>query len=187
MSNFAGGMLRKGPDNIWTLAVPIPGTSPMPLIDSDEDAGKYVKGILLNREKVLGKRIYASTDYYTVDEIVQQFKEQFPEDGKGAKAVELPHDVFIGIMTQMGRGSAAQEMLENMRLFNEFGYYGGADLKESHSVSQYRPTVPKDTNLIFLDLGRQIDHLEGILGQIRSFRRTEVDSRLVRCRGRSWA
>jgi hypothetical protein len=58
MSNLPGGALRQSPeDNAWTLALPLPGAAPMPLFDTANDAGKFVKGILLNREKVLGKRI----------------------------------------------------------------------------------------------------------------------------------
>jgi uncharacterized protein YbjT (DUF2867 family) len=141
MSNLPGGIFRQAPpNNAWTLALPIPVNSPVPLFDTEDDAGKFVKGILLNREKALGKRIYCATDYYTVNEIVQQFKEQYPEAGKDAKAVELPHDVFKGIMEKSGRGGhVAEEMLQNMRLMSEFGYYGGADLTESHSVSSQSP------------------------------------------------
>jgi hypothetical protein len=137
MSNLPGGMLRQSPpDNAWTLALPIPTNSPIPLFDAAEDTGKFVKGILLSREKTLGKRVYGATDYYTINQIAEQFKEQYPEAGKDAKVVELPHNVFKGIMVN-ARGSeeVAEEMLQNMRLMSEFGYYGGADLSESHSVS----------------------------------------------------
>jgi hypothetical protein len=141
MSNLPGGMFRQlPPNNSWTLALPIPGSTPVPLLDSVDDTGKFVKGILLNREKTLGKRIYAATDYYTLDQVVEQFKEQYPEAGKDAKVVELPHGVFKDILTKQGLGEEnAEELLQNMRLMNEYGYYGGADLKESHSVSHSRP------------------------------------------------
>lgn len=142
MANLPGGMLRQlPPNNAWTLGLPIPGSSPVPLLDSQEDSGKFVKGILLNREKTLGKRIYAATDYYTLDQIVEQFKEQYPEAGKDAKTVELPHEVFKGILMSSGglNEENAEDLLQNMRLLNEYGYYGGADLKESQSVSYLRP------------------------------------------------
>lgn len=101
-----------------------------------EDTGKFVKGILLNREKVLGKRIYGATKYYTLTEILNEFKEQFPVAGEGADNVELPHDVYKGILGSVGLSDEAQEeLLQNMRLLNEFGYYGGGSLDESHSVS----------------------------------------------------
>lgn len=137
MSNLPGGMFRQlPPNNAWTLGLPIPTSTPIPLLDTKDDTGKFVKGILLNREKALGKRIYGATNYYTVAEIVKEFQEQYPESGKDAQAVELPQQVFKGIL--MGAGTpeeSAEELLQNMRLMNEFGYYGGADLKESHEVS----------------------------------------------------
>lgn len=136
MSNLPGGMLRQAPpNNDWTLALPIPGTSPVPLLNTAGDTGKFVKGILLNREKTLGKRIYGATDYYTLEEMVKQFKELYPEAGKTAKTLELPHQVFKDILGKSGMPEEGrEELLQNMRLLNEFGYYGGAKLDESHSV-----------------------------------------------------
>jgi hypothetical protein len=136
MSNLPGSMFRPYlPDNEWILGLPIPTSSPVPLLDTEDDTGKFVKGILLNREKVLGKRIYGATDYYTPDKIVKEFKDLFPEAGKNAKAVELPHEVFKGHLAQSGIAPEGQEeLLQNMRLMNEFGYYGHAKLDESHSV-----------------------------------------------------
>jgi hypothetical protein len=124
MSNLPGGMFRKSPpNNDWTLALPIPGSTPVPLLDTADDTGKFVKGILNNRKKTLGKQIYGATDYYTLDEMVKEFKELYPEAGKTAKTVELPHQVFKDIMGKTGvPAESAEELLQNMRLMNEFGY-----------------------------------------------------------------
>jgi hypothetical protein len=137
MSNLPGGMFRQvPPNNDWTLALPIPANSPVPLLDTAADTGKFVKGILLNREKTLGKRIFGATDYYTLTQIVDQFKELYLEAGKTANTAELPHEVFKSILGSTGMSPDSQEeLLQNMRLMNEFGYYGGASLEESHSVS----------------------------------------------------
>lgn len=146
MSNVPGNMFRQlPPDNDWTLGLPIPTNTPVPLLDPADDTGKFVKGILLNREKALGKRIYGATDYYTVAEIVKEFQEQYPEAGKTAKAVELPHDVFKGVLAKAGTSEeSAEELLQNMRLMSEYGYYGGADLKESHEILVDKLTTWKD-------------------------------------------
>lgn len=146
MSNLPGGMFRQAPpNNDWTLALPIPGSSPVPLLATAEDTGKFVKGILLNREKVLGKRILATTEYYTLDEMVKEFKELYPEAGKSAKTVELPHEVFKGIMGKSGLPEEGQEeLLQNMRLMSEYGYYGGASLDESHAIVGDKLTTWKD-------------------------------------------
>jgi uncharacterized protein YbjT (DUF2867 family) len=142
MSNLPGGMFRQvPPNNDWTLGLPIPASTPVPLLNTAGDTGKFVKGILLNREKTLGKRIYGATDYYTLTQIVEAFKEVYPEAGKTAKTAELPHQVFKDILGSTGMPEeAGEELLQNMRLMNEFGYYGGANLDESHSV---RNPVPK--------------------------------------------
>ncbi|KAE9368418.1 NmrA-domain-containing protein [Stipitochalara longipes BDJ] len=146
MSNLPGGMFRQAPpNNDWTLALPIPSSTPIPLLDTADDTGKFVKGILNNREKTLGQRIYGATNYYTIDEIVKEFKEQYPEAGKTAKSAELPHEVFKGIMMKTGAPeTSAEELLQNMRLMNEFGYYFGASLDESHSILSDKLTTWKE-------------------------------------------
>lgn len=146
MSNLPGGSLRQGPpNNDWALSLPIPASTPVPLLDTAKDTGSFVKGILLNREKCLGKRVLGATDYYTLKEILDQFRELYPQAGKNAKNVELPHQLFKDIMTQSGADDkSAEEMLENMRLMNEFGYFGGASLKESHEVLVDKLTTWKE-------------------------------------------
>jgi hypothetical protein len=47
--------------------------------------------------------------------------------GKKVAYREVPHDVFKSFLSE----AVAQELLENMLLFQDPGYYGGADLKES--------------------------------------------------------
>jgi len=146
MSNLPGGMFRQAPpNNDWTLALPIPSTSPIPLLDTADDTGKFVKGILNNREKTLGMQIYGATNYYTIEEIVKEFKELYPEAGKTAKSAELAHDVFKGNIMKTGApAESAEELLQNMRLMNEFGYYFGASLDESHSILGDKLTTWKE-------------------------------------------
>lgn len=137
MSNFPNGNLKQSPpNNDWTLAMPVPVTAQVPLFATIEDAGKFVKGILNNREKTLGKRVLAATKYYSFQEMLDAFKAAFPEAGKTAQYFEAPHDVYKGFLTSAGLPEfAAQELLENMRLLNEGGYYGDESLEWSHSVS----------------------------------------------------
>ncbi|KAI6717024.1 hypothetical protein JHW43_000490 [Diplocarpon mali] len=103
MSNVPGSNFRRAPPNHdWAFALPVPSSAPIPLLSTADDVGKFVMGILLNREKVLGKQIYGATDYQTPDQIAQPFKEQFPEAGKTAKSVELLHQVFKEIQGSKG-------------------------------------------------------------------------------------
>ncbi|KZL88075.1 NmrA-like family protein [Colletotrichum incanum] len=143
MSNLPGGMFRQTPpDNAWALTLPIPASSPIPFFDAAADTGKFVKGIVLNREKVLGKRILAATAYTTAGEAVEVFKKVYPEAGKTARYNEASHDDFRKAFISMGMPDfAAEEMLQNMRLLNEFGYYGGEKLDESHAIVEDKLTT----------------------------------------------
>lgn len=157
--------------NTWTLQMPFAANTPMPLIDAATDTGKYVKSILHQREKMLGKRILAAADYYTAQEVVDVFVEAKPEAGKGASYKEVSPAIFRAYLRDdLGFGEGAQdELLENMQLLSEFGYFGGADLAESNSVSHSRPSVEngnamcKTVELLttrWIDLDRQVDQLE---------------------------
>jgi NmrA-like family len=136
MSNIPGGMFRQLPPlNAWTFSLPIPVTSQIPLLDAVRDTGKFVKGMVLNKDKVLGKNVLGATSYVTCGEIVDTFKKLFPEAGKMAKYFELPHDLFRDMQKQRGMPDfVAEELLENMLLMNEFGYYFGESLDWSHTL-----------------------------------------------------
>lgn len=134
MPNFPGQMLRPyPPQNNWTLGLPIPGSAPIPLYNP-ADTGKYIKAAVLNREKMLGRRILAATEYKTAQEVVDIFKRVFPVAGKTATYFELPKEVFHKAMTDSGSPDfVSTEMYENMRLMADFGYYGGESLEWTHS------------------------------------------------------
>lgn len=138
MSNIPGGMMRPNPqseEHEWALMLPIPADSPMPLFDAGADTGKFVKGILLHRDQTLGKRIYGATDYYTCEQIAEEFKEAKPEIGKGARYIQVAPEAFKQGLAMGGMNDVAQEeLLQNIQFMPEFGYFGKADLKESQSV-----------------------------------------------------
>ncbi|KAJ0267487.1 hypothetical protein COL940_014324 [Colletotrichum noveboracense] len=145
MPNLPRQMLSQNPpDNNWALALPIPGDAPIPLYNP-EDTGKYIKAAVLNREKMLGQRILAATEYKTGHAIVNDFKEIFPEAGKSATYVELPEKTFKEAMISSGSPEfVATEMYENMRLMADFGYYGGESLDQTHAIVEDTLTTWKD-------------------------------------------
>lgn len=145
MSNLPGMSLRDMGEGNWALALPLPDDSPMPLFDAEDDTGKFVKAMFLNEKKVLGSRIYGATAYYTPAEIVDQFKELFPNTGKKTVFSQLPGDVFKGIMASTGAPEPVQEeLLQNMRLMPEFGYYGGEKVDSSLAILDDKPTTWKE-------------------------------------------
>ncbi|KAF3358486.1 hypothetical protein VDGD_07180 [Verticillium dahliae] len=135
MTNIPGQALRADPPaHVWTLALPMPESAPIPVFDIT-DTGKVVKSILQNKEKVLGKRVLGAYKYMTPKELLEEFKAVFPEAGKDATFLSLPHTAYTDILKGMGLPDfAAEEWLENMRLMDEGGYYGGASLDESHAL-----------------------------------------------------
>ena len=137
MSNFPGEMFRKlPPSNDWTVALPMPAGTPIPFLDTGDDTGKFVKGILTHRDKVLGKRVLAATDYYSPSDAVAIFKDLFPKVGESAKFLQVSKDEYKGALAQAGMPEKAQEELyENMAFMNDYGYYGKATLAESHEVN----------------------------------------------------
>lgn len=138
MSNLPGKMIRPSPQTgAYTLAMPIPTTSHVPLLDTENDTGKFVKGMMLNQAKVEGKRILGATAYYEPARIIEEFKAAKPEDTKGAVAIEIPGEVFKGFLGKTGAPPAVQEeMLQNMQLMADggFGYFGGESLDFSLSI-----------------------------------------------------
>lgn len=135
MSNLPGQMLTpSGAGNAWTLALPMPENAPIPMFDIS-DTGKVVKSIVLNKAKVLGKRVLGAYKYMTPKEIIEEFKAAYPEAAKTATFFSTPHDEYVDALKGLGMPEfAAIELLENMRVMDEGGYYGGASLDESHAL-----------------------------------------------------
>ncbi|GKT58001.1 NMRAL1 protein [Colletotrichum tofieldiae] len=91
--------------------------------------------MVLNRKQILGKRVLGAARYMTPKEIVEEFRALYPEDGKSANFFSVPHDIYLNTLKSFGLPNfAAKELLEDMRLFDEGGYDGGASLEESHAL-----------------------------------------------------
>ncbi|GJC90820.1 nmrA-like family domain-containing protein 1 [Colletotrichum liriopes] len=135
MSNLPGQSFKSSaPNDAWTLSLATPETAPIPMFDI-ADTGKVVKAMVLNRKQILGKRVLRAARYMTPKEIVEEFRALYPEDGKSANFVSVPHDIYLNTLKSFGLPDfAAKELLENMHLFDEGGYDGGASLEESHAL-----------------------------------------------------
>lgn len=158
MSNLPGGMFRQlPPSNDWSIALPMPASTPIPFFDAGNDTGKFVKGILTHRDKVLGKRVLGATDYYTPSDAIAIFKELFPKAGESAKFVQVSKDDYKGALAKAGMPEKAQEELyENMAFMNDYGYYGKASLAESLEVKLTLFSLPSLGLLCFAFLPQLI-------------------------------
>ena len=146
MQNLKSGYLHPNPassEHEFVFQSPNPPHTLIPLFDAADDTGKFVKGILLNREATLGKRIYAATDYYTCEQIMREFSEAKPEAGRGARYEEVPPEAYKKFLMEVAglNEVGAGELTENQQFLTEFGYYGGAELSESHKVGGFLCTM----------------------------------------------
>ena len=111
----------------YNLSLPIPDSTKFPLISVSKDTGTYVMYILLNRENFLGRQVSAGENEYTLSEIVSILK------NVGGLDISLPDNYteedFKKRMTALGVPEFFQEdMMENSRYWNEFGFFGGLKL-----------------------------------------------------------
>ncbi|KAI6381620.1 hypothetical protein MCOR25_001095 [Pyricularia grisea] len=136
LSNFKSPMWFRptGPDNAWTFSVPGPSTSPVPVYDVS-DTGKYIKAIVLNRDALLGGHVLGATEFNTFDELLVEFKRAFPRDGANARFHELSDEEYLEGMKSAGMPDfVGEEMLQNIQLLSQFGYYGDESLDETHRL-----------------------------------------------------
>lgn len=143
MSNL-DSFFRPSPQepHVYTLALPMPPATPVPLFDAEDDTGKFVKAMVLKREQVLGKNVLAATAYYKVEEVASTFAKVKPEAGQGAQFVTIDKDTYKGFLKAAGMPDFAQEELyENMAFMDEYGYYGNRSLDESLAILDEKPTT----------------------------------------------
>ncbi|KAF4463980.1 nitrogen metabolic regulation nmr [Fusarium albosuccineum] len=130
--------IRKGEDGSYSWALPVSAEGgKLPLFDAGGDSGKFVKAAIKHFPDVLGKRIYAATDYYTPSRAIAEFSEVI---GKPATFNQVPAETFKSFLP----APIADELTENMQLLEDPGYYGGADLKESLSLLDDKPITWKE-------------------------------------------
>ncbi|CAG8237963.1 unnamed protein product [Penicillium salamii] len=128
MNNYTSfGMLRKGEDDVYTLAYPIGKDALFPLIDIAADMGKFVAAALKNRSETIGAQILAAAEYYTTTRVLAEYEEV---TGRKTRLVQLDRETYKSFIP----GPMGQEMLENHLFIEDPGYYGGRSLKESQAL-----------------------------------------------------
>lgn len=133
MQNLIGNLLKpEPPHNTWSLILPTSEDAPIPLFDV-ESTGAFIKAIVTKRDQLLGKRVLGASEYKTPKEIVEEFKEQFPDLGEGASYRRLSPEGFQERLVQnYGLPPyAALVSSETFMAFYEGGYYGFEPLHES--------------------------------------------------------
>jgi uncharacterized protein YbjT (DUF2867 family) len=144
MPNIPGGMFKPSESGEWTFALPIDPKCQIPLYDP-RDTGKYVKAIVLHRESMLGKRMLGASQYLSAQGVVDEFTKVYPTAGRLASFYRVPERDFKDQLRRQGNPEhLVDELYENMRLMEEFGYFGGAALNETHGLVEDHLTTWTD-------------------------------------------
>ncbi|KAK9364339.1 hypothetical protein V1509DRAFT_636700 [Lipomyces kononenkoae] len=123
---FMSGLLsflRKQDDGSYSWAMPQrvkANEAQVTLFDPVADTGIFVKAAVQHFPVMNSNHILAATGYYTPERILSEFEQV---TGKRASYLEVPHEAFKSFLPV----PAAQEILENMLLLQDPGYYAGAD------------------------------------------------------------
>ena len=108
-------------------------TLKFPLISVNKDTGKYVKAILLNKEKLLGKQVYAGEKEYEIGEIIEIMKS---ERGLDVVFEQCSDEQFRGALAAAGLPEfMQQDMSDNMKYVAEYGFANGEGLEAGHEAS----------------------------------------------------
>ena len=90
MSNFEVGLKpRPMGDGTYAMGGFVGKDMKLPCIDAKDDTGKYVAAILASPEELEGKVLSASTDVWTMEEIVQEMSRS---SGKNVRYQQIPLD-----------------------------------------------------------------------------------------------
>ncbi|KAJ9112906.1 hypothetical protein QFC19_000461 [Naganishia cerealis] len=118
---------------VFGLALP-PGAS-LPVIDMEEDYGKYVVGPLewaLDGDKgrwVDIETVHAAPGYITPLDMAEAFMQA---SGKSVTYAAIPDEQLYGFMQSVAGARAAGCLVEMYKGIREIGYYGGDDLGPSN-------------------------------------------------------
>lgn len=103
----------------YIIAMPIPPTTKMPLIDTASDAGKFVAGILSSPSTFLNKNITGTSGWVTPTEFAAIISEV-----AGIKLTfkQLPDAVFRTLPP--GQGDLGDMRLQAFMCLRDWGFYG---------------------------------------------------------------
>lgn len=123
----------------YKFSVPFPTNIKLPMISVNEDTGKYAKAILLNREKVLGKQVLVGEKDYSPDDIVRIMRDV---GGLDVVSEEITHGEYRKSLAMRGVPDFfIDDMSDNMRYIQTYGFFNGKSLDGGHEVSRSRLQV----------------------------------------------
>lgn len=107
---------REAPDGRYSIARHVSPKTQLPLIDTVDDAGKFVGAILAEPDKFEGQTLCSATKLYTMEEIAAAISNA---TGKTVTYSQIPQEVFRKDLPPWG-----DVLIEMMKYQQDFGYYG---------------------------------------------------------------
>lgn len=109
---------RKMEDGTYSIARHVSPKTQLPMIETTQDAGKFVAAILADPDKYEGKVFCAATKLYNME---QQAEILSKATGKKVVYQQIPDDVFKSFLPP---GPISDGLMEMMSYQQDFGYYG---------------------------------------------------------------
>ncbi|KAJ7662929.1 NAD(P)-binding protein [Mycena rosella] len=124
-SNFLDSpmMLAKQDDGSFTIELPTKPTTVVPIIDTAQDYGLYVRQVLELPVFPDGSEVLTAGENISVEDIALQFSQA---TGKKIVFKQITPAEFGNVVAKLGLPAyIVQDMQECFGAFDEFGYYGG--------------------------------------------------------------
>ncbi|KAJ9101885.1 hypothetical protein QFC21_003225 [Naganishia friedmannii] len=139
MENFLGQMApRKQEDDSFVLALPISPTTKLHLIHTRRDYGAYVVGALESGKVKAGTgEVLACAEVITVEDVAKQWGE-----------VNNVKCAFYPAPVEQFKAQAGEDLTQMFQWFQDFGYYGGKDVKPSQEVLSPNAKVQKWSDFV---------------------------------------
>ncbi|KAJ9116859.1 hypothetical protein QFC22_004516 [Naganishia vaughanmartiniae] len=131
MENFLGMMAQE--DGSFVLALPIKPSCSLHLLHTRRDYGAYVVGALESGKVKEGKgEVLACAEVITVEDVAKQWGE-----------VNNVNCSFYQAPVEQFQAQAGEDLTQMFQWFQDFGYYGGKDVKPSQEVLSPNAKVQK--------------------------------------------
>ncbi|CAO1622807.1 unnamed protein product [Sympodiomycopsis kandeliae] len=123
-----------------TLPLPISPSAPVPVIDIVADTGKFVVGALDAGVTANGRTIEAASFWIDLNDLAEQFSRV---QESALTYTQVPSEAFIAALPE----AVAHETAENMKLIDEFSYFGKGAEKRWQANDDIFPADYKRTTL----------------------------------------
>lgn len=123
-------MMNKGDDGSYSINLPISPSARVPMIDIRADTGKWVAGILEAGASANGKKVQGVSFWTDMQSFTAELGKALNEN---VAYNNVPADVFKGFLPE----AIAEELTENMKLIDQYSYYGKDSEKQQPESDKF--------------------------------------------------